>query len=199
MSGGPEQTAKRLVDLAAAREPRCGDTRVILVDGRSGGGKTLLAQAVAAELTRRIGAPPTVLSMETLYPGWDGLAAGGRRLTSEVLSPIAAGQDAHYREWDWERGQFGDEVTVAVQGWLVVDGCGSADAAARELAVAVVWVDADADERRERALARDGELYRPHWQRWADQELARLAADAIPEHADLIIDTTDGQWSAQNG
>ena len=53
---------------------------IIAVDGRSGSGKTTLAQRLAATLRQHPvqGGPLTVLelSLENMYPGWDGLEAG---------------------------------------------------------------------------------------------------------------------------
>ncbi len=41
-----------------------------------------------------------------------------------------------------------------------------------------------------RGIARDGEAYRPHWERWAEQEARLYAADRTRERADLVIDTS---------
>jgi hypothetical protein len=38
-------------------------------------------------------------------------------------------------------------------------------------------------------LARDGEVFAPHWQRWADQEDALFTADRTQERADLVVTT----------
>jgi hypothetical protein len=54
----------------------------------------------------------------------------------------------------------------------------------------VVWVDAAPQVRRSRALARDGDLYAPHWQRWSMQEAAYVARELLPARADLVLDTT---------
>jgi len=53
-----------------------------------------------------------------------------------------------------------------------------------------VWVDAPSDVRYARAMARDGEHYRPHWQRWAAQEESLFTADHTRERADLLVSTT---------
>ena len=54
------------------------DVAVVLIDGRSGSGKTSLAADVAESL----GA--AVLHLEDLYPGWDGLGAGSRAVASAL-------------------------------------------------------------------------------------------------------------------
>ena len=43
--------------------------------------------------------------------------------------------------------------------------------------------------RYERAIARDGETYRPNWERWAASERALFRADRTRERADLVVDT----------
>jgi hypothetical protein len=53
-----------------------------------------------------------------------------------------------------------------------------------------VFVDADTALRMRRGIERDGEAYRPQWQRWADQEAALFSADATRERADLVLDTS---------
>ena len=83
--------------LACAAPPRAGATRVVLVDGRSGAGKTRLA----AELAAGLEAP--VVELEFLYPGWDGLEAGVALLVDEVLAPLAAGERVLVPRWNWRR------------------------------------------------------------------------------------------------
>ena len=41
-----------------------------------------------------------------------------------------------------------------------------------------------------RGIARDGEAYRPHWERWARQEDALFAADRTRDRADVVLDTS---------
>ena len=43
-----------------------------------------------------------------------------------------------------------------------------------------VWLEAPAPVRRGRALDRDGEVFAPHWQEWADQERALFHSGAPP-------------------
>ena len=74
--------------------------------------------------------------------------------------------------------------------FLVVEGCGSSVGPARPYAAVTVFVDADTRLRRRRGIARDGEAYRPQWQRWADQEGELFDADSTRDRADLVIDTS---------
>ncbi|QFG70114.1 AAA family ATPase [Ornithinimicrobium pratense] len=156
---------------------------VVAVDGPSGSGKTVLGTALAA----RLDAP--LVHMDDLFPGWGGLAQAPGLLATQVLEPLARGDRAAYRRWDWHRDDWAQSVAVPPTQLLVVEGCGSSvGPAARYVAVAV-WVEADPAERMRRGLARDGESYRPHWERWAAQEEVLFRADGTRERADVLVRT----------
>ena len=174
-----------VVALARSASPATvsGRTVVVALDGRSGSGKTLLGTAVAASL-----ACPLV-HLDALYPGWDGLQAGVDLLTAGVLRPLARGGPASYARWDWMRDRPGRTVTVDVGGLLVVEGCGALVPPAAQFAAVRVWLEAPDTARRERALARDGDTYAPHWERWAAQEDAVYAAARPRRSAHLVLST----------
>lgn len=176
-----------VVALALAAEPPCGPV-VVAIDGPSGAGKTTLGRGVASAL-ESYGAV-AVLHMDHLYPGWDGLAQAPGLLATQVLEPLARGEHAAYRVWSWVRDAWAATREVPPCDYLVVEGCGSSVGPARAYAAVSVFVDADPELRMRRGLDRDGETYRPHWQRWADQEAALFAADATRDRADLLLDTS---------
>ena len=71
---------------------------------------------------------------------------------------------------------------------LIVEGCGAITAASAARAQIRVWLESPRDARKARALARDGEAYRPHWERWAAQEVRHLADDDPTAHATIVVD-----------
>jgi uridine kinase len=176
------------VALALAAPVRCGDVGVIALDGPSGAGKTTLARGVELALEQQ--GPVAVVHMDHLYPGWDGLPQAPALLTEQVLEPLARGERAAYRIWSWVRDEWAGTREVPECRFLVVEGCGSSVGPARAYAALSVFVDADVALRRRRGIERDGEAYRPQWQRWADQETALFTADATRRRADLVLDTS---------
>lgn len=156
---------------------------VIAIDGPSGAGKTMLADAVAS------GLDCPVVHMDDLYPGWDGLVEGVERLGRLVLAPLATGRPARYRVWDWHAGDWGDEWILVPVPVLIVEGCGSSALPAGAFAGLRVWMDAALGVRLARGLARDGESFRPHWERWAAQERSLFAHDQTRRRAHLVIET----------
>lgn len=167
--------------------PSAGSPVLIGVDGRSGSGKTTLAAALAARLAPF--AAVRVLALEEMYPGWDGLAAvtADDGPYASALRRLAEGSPAEIPTWDWHAGRPGPTRTVAAGDVVVCEGVGALCRAARNLLTLGVWIDADEDGRRERALARDGEAYAPHWDRWARQEEQYLAAHSPADAADLRL------------
>ncbi|TRY20168.1 hypothetical protein FOJ82_04720 [Tessaracoccus rhinocerotis] len=162
---------------------------VVAVDGPSGSGKTTYAEVVAGELARRTGARPQVVHMDDVYPGWDGLAEAVGLVTEWVLAPHAAGRHGGFRRWDWVNGTRGERIEVPWAPWIVLEGVAAGSAACREHLTALIWLEADAAVRMARGIERDGEAYRPHWERWARQEQELFAREDTRAHADLVIRT----------
>lgn len=149
---------------------------IVLIDGRSGSGKTELGTLVAAHLDAQL------IRLDDLYPGWHGLDAGSRAVVTDILR-------AHrWRRWDWTTSAFAEEHTVDPARPLVIDGCGSLTEASRRLATLGVWVELDDGHRKVRALARDGVDYEPHWDEWAAQELRFIERENPKAFADLVLD-----------
>lgn len=171
-------------DGRAAPPPR---PVLIGVDGRSGSGKTTLAAALVARLSRF--AEVRLLALEEMYPGWDGLAAVTHDDGPYVaaLRRLALDSPAEVPTWDWHGARPGPLRTVAPADVVVCEGVGALCRGARGLLTLGVWVDADDADRRERALARDGEVYAPHWDRWAAQEEDYLAGHDPAAAADLRV------------
>jgi len=140
---------------------------IIGIDGRSGTGKTSLAAQLEQELTAA-GHSVHVLHLDDFYPGWDGLEAGAD-IARRIAADLRGGRASSYEAWDWDKGTTGATTRVPLAP-TIIEGCGAIEAEAD----LVIWIaDPGEEERRNRALARDGQTYAPHWQRWADQDLGR--------------------------
>jgi len=163
-----------------AAPARAGSTRVIALDGRSGAGKSTLAQALAG----RLNAP--LVSLEHLYGGWDGLDEGIARLHSTVLLPLAGGRAASVPRYDWHTLAWGEPWTLAPPELLIVEGVGAGSLSAAPYTSMLVWLEADAATRRERAgRRRSGDA--DEWERWERQEDAYIEREHPRERANVVI------------
>ena len=160
------------------------DRRVIVIDGRSGSGKTELATALAADTGAQ------VLRLDSVYPGWGGLAAGS------ALVPVILAAN-RWQRWDWATSRYAEWHELDPVLPLIVEGCGALSRATRVLATYGIWVELDDATRKTRALARDGEAYAPHWDEWAAQELAFIARENPAGLADEIVGGGGGNDAAR--
>lgn len=72
---------------------------------------------------------------------------------------------------------------------LVLEGVGAGSSPWADLISALVWLEADPDERMRRGIERDGAAFAPHWEAWARAEAAHFAAHRTRERADLVLHT----------
>lgn len=158
---------------------------VVVIDGRAGAGKTTLSRLVAANWP--LAGRPQLIALDSLYPGWDGLDAGAERALHDVLRPHARGLLSTWRRWDWELETEAEAYAVTPALGVILEGCGALTPASARLADVSVWVDAPLASRKHRALERDGDGFRPHWDRWAEQEDRHISRDAPQELATLTI------------
>jgi len=183
-------TAEKVCLLCFDRAPTLGSGRLVCIDGPAGSGKTTLAAAVVAAARRRL---PTVtlLHMDDLYEGWDGLESVAPMVRESIVEPMLHGRSGRYRRWDWLAGGRAEEHIVDPVSLLVIEGVGSGALASADAITTLVWMDAPPDVRLERGIERDGEALRAHWQRWMEAEARHFEQNGTRDRADLVVDS----WS----
>jgi len=171
-----------LVTAALDAPARCGGTRVVLIDGPAGSGKTTLA----ARLGQALGAQ--VLHADDMYEGWEGLSVLWDILGERLLEPLSRGEQAGFERWDWLASARAEHIDVPAADAVVVEGVGVAQRAARPYASLVVYVDAPWPERLARGVARDGESMRAQWDVWQCAEEEFLNAEGTLQASDIVVD-----------
>ncbi|PFG17164.1 uridine kinase [Propionicimonas paludicola] len=174
------------IELALSRLDQSG---LILIDGPSGSGKSTLAR----QLHQRgldAGLNVRLLRLDDVYPGWGGLNSGALEVARDVVLPLAAGRPASWRPYDWAAGRKTEPREMSPGAGLIIEGVGALHPLGSPHAALRIWVTAEPLERRQRALERDGDTYRPHWERWAEQERSYFARTRPLRRADVILDTT---------
>jgi hypothetical protein len=158
---------------------------VVLIDGRSGAGKTSLSRRLVGRWPHR--GRVQLVALDSLYPGWDGLEEGVEYARSSILVPHARGLVGVWQRWDWDRNERAEAHAVDPSLPLIVEGSGLLTPSTARLGDVRVWVEAPEAIRKERGIARDGDSYRPHWDRWAAQEDAHVRRDEPSRHASLVV------------
>ena len=184
MSSAPSRSSRDAVGsslavavdhLATAIAQVAASNPVILIDGRSGAGKTSLARALVSRWPMR-GRVQSV-ALDSIYPGWDGLDQGVELARELILTPHARGLVGVWQRWDWATGEPAEAHAVDPSLPLIVEGAGLLTPATAKLGDVRVWLESPANSRKQRALARDGDAFRPHWERWARQEQRHVERD----------------------
>ncbi|MGN6523829.1 MAG: AAA family ATPase [Actinomycetes bacterium] len=165
---------------------------VVAVDGPSGAGKTELVAHLERQLTgsRRV----AVVHLDDIYPGWDGLEQAVSLVAEHVLAPWAEhvpNAGAVVPVWDWVRAAAGPRRPVPDGDLLLLDGVGSGAESLAPWRHGLIWLEAPEEIRRSRALARDGDTYRPHWERWATQERRHFARERTRDRADWVLEASE--------
>lgn len=104
------------------------------------------------------------------------------------LTPLSEGRSARYRRFDWDAGDYAEWREVPESDVLVVEGVGSGVIEVAGFLSFLIWVEAPRGLRMRRGIERDGEAFRPHWERWAVQEARMFHDSRTRERADLLVD-----------
>jgi len=177
-------TFAALAGRVLASPPLLGSTRLVCVDGPAGSGKTTFTGRLAAALGEGTG----VLHLDDLYAGWT-ITGTVARLRAGVLRPLADGRPGAFARYDWAAGRFAADLTVVAAGpVLLVEGCGSSPRVLDSWTSLRVWVEAPADLRVARGLARDGAEFEPLWRRWQRTEAVEFAREDTRARADVRVD-----------
>ncbi|MGL6278284.1 MAG: uridine kinase family protein, partial [Gaiella sp.] len=167
--------ALRLIDDArATRAPV-----LVGIGGHGAAGKSTLAAHVAGAQVVRTD------------EFWDGAAFDVGRLRHEVVEPLLAGRPARFSSWSWTERRAGGERAVEPQGVVIVEGVCALHRTLRDAYAVRIWVDAPAEVRLARAVAREGEEARATWTEiWLPREERYVEDDRPIEAAHLIVDGT---------
>ncbi|MGI8664990.1 MAG: uridine kinase family protein [Jatrophihabitans sp.] len=168
-----------LTAAIASAPARCGQVRVLAIDGGAAAGKSGLAGALAGLLP---GAP--VLHTDDLLDGWSGQSGYADRLREGVLGPLAAGRPGSYRRYDWTAGRFAEQVSVPLAKVLIVEGVCAIDSCA-PLASLGIFIDVARAVRLRRWIDRDGPPQQA-WLDWLDGE-DRYFAEHPPQPGTIVL------------
>jgi uridine kinase len=182
-----EQITDRVIELIDLGTP----TPIILIDGRTGSGKTTFAAALQNRLFQKGESAPRVIHMDDLYEGWDGLQAGVDYLIRQVLNPLSRREGASWQEYDWTtNARTGHWREFRGGTPLIIEGVGSLSRLAAEQADITIWLEATQETR----LARIAERNAPgdgdgSWLgKWTAQETDFYAREKSSEIANVVIE-----------
>ena len=152
-------------------DARCGNTKIVTIDGPAGSGKTTLANELASELKGANGVM-SVVHMDELYEGWDD-ALGQKlfdRIDAWILAPIRNGLNPKFLKYDWHQGKYASWTELPLTPVVILEGVGSGHSSLRQCVSQAIWVEADDRLLLDRVVQRDGEVVRDEMLIWKSRE-----------------------------
>jgi len=164
----------------------CGKTRVILIDGPAGSGKTTFAHHLAQTLD---GCP--VISMDDLYNGWhnplnDELYS---RINEQIFTSLSEEVDIRYQKYDWHANQFNNWIDLTNSDFLILEGVGAMHPKNLDKACLKIWLEANEKLLLKRVLGRDGEDLREQMLTWQKMEREYFKKYKVADKADFALQT----------
>jgi uridine kinase len=184
---------EKVLDLICQKQEK-GLLHFVLIDGRAGAGKSHFAKELSNSFFKLDNQAARVVSMDDLYPGWEGLAGGSIYLYTNILKPLNQGKTAAWQVWDWSENRRGakDEVNghreFSGGTALIVEGCGSISRITSELADLTIWIEAEQATRRTRFNQRDSGKFAGYFSIWSAQEDEFYEKEKSFELAQLVIE-----------
>ncbi len=179
----------QLKDIVTARLPST-HKHLILIDGRSGNGKSTFAKKIATMFNASI-VHTDDLAWHYHPINWDG------ELMKNIIDPWLTGKNVTYQPPGWLTMNRHGYIQVAAKEALVIEGVGAGRARFAAYNPLIIWVQADNQIVYTRAIQRDMAIEArtrqqaiDFWTQWKLQEDPFLARDRPWTRAQLIINGT---------
>ena len=173
---------------------KTGKPVTVAVDGRCGSGKTTLSALLQKLFSCNVfHMDDFYLPFEQRAENWQQIPAGNmelERFKNEILCPVKAGQEVHYRKYDCQHGVLHEAERFAPTALTVIDGSYSHHPTLAERYDLKIFLTCGKEEQARRLRIREGEYYEIGFVPfWIPMEERYHAAFAIEENSDLVIDT----------
>lgn len=177
-------TYLELADQVGSLLPKLGETRLLLIDGPAGSGKTTAANSLALIMK----AP--VVHLDSIYDGWENALSDYliSNLHRWILDPIRAGGLGRFQRYDWHESQYLEWVEIPKSDTLIIEGVGAGSRSFRKFCSLLIWVEVSAELGLARVLNRDGAHLVDQMIKWQASELDWHQKEQTKESADLLID-----------
>ena len=177
---------------------------VVALDGGSGCGKSTIAKCIRQALNANVIPCDDFFAANITDEQWDAKTAkerandaiDWRRIRTEVLEPLLAGQPARWQAFDFEAGQSADGTyqmssdckTLEPRSIIILDGIYSARQELSDLVNVSILIDVPIADRHARLDEREDADFLKAWhERWDAAEAWYLSEARPPESFDLVI------------
>ncbi len=167
-------------------------TKLIVIDGPAGSGKSTFADQLNHALMQR-SATVQIVHLDDLYEGWSGLSNPKfeAHLESWIALPVRYGLPVNHPQYDWETHRFDRWRQVPRAEFLIVEGVGALLSVLADAAHGRIWLDAATKTRANRLADRPGPAPDDWWPQWRKQEDDYFRQQEPWKSADWVVRTDE--------
>jgi uridine kinase len=174
-----------LVDKVNDSGKKCGRTKIVVIDGPAGSGKTTLAKSLS-----RLFEKCPIIHMDEIYEGWENalLKKTSNDLTDWIINPLLESKTIEFIKYDWNLEKRIEKVVINLPNVLIIEGVGSSSFEISQHACLKLWIEVNKDTGINRVLTRDGQQIQEQMKKWQSQESKFFIENNSKENSDIWID-----------
>jgi uridine kinase len=174
-----------LVDKVNESSKKCGQTKIIVIDGPAGSGKTTLAKSLSGLLKNC-----PIIHMDEIYDGWENALSPktSQDLVEWVINPLLESRSIEFVKYDWYLEKRIEKVVINLPKVLIIEGVGSSSFEISKYASLKLWIEVTKETGINRVLTRDGQQIQEQMKKWQSQESKFFIENNSKENSDIWID-----------
>jgi uridine kinase len=174
-----------LVDKVNESSKKCGQTKIIVIDGPAGSGKTTLAKSLSGLLENC-----PIIHMDEIYDGWENALSPktSQDLVEWIINPLLESRSIEFVKYDWYLEKRIEKVVINLLKVLIIEGVGSSSFEISKHASLKLWIEVNKETGINRVLTRDGQQIQEQMKKWQSQESKFFIENNSKENSDIWID-----------
>ena len=182
---GQVSNLSELVDKVNESSNKCGQAKIIIIDGPAGSGKTTLAKSLSGLLENC-----PIIHMDEIYQGWENALSPKtfNDLAEWVINPLLESKSIEFVKYDWYLEKRIEKVVIYLPKVLIIEGVGSSSFDISKHACLKLWIEVNKETGINRVLSRDGQQIQEQMKQWQTQESKFFLENNSKEKSDIWID-----------
>ena len=174
-----------LVDKVNESSKKCGQTKIIVINGPAGSGKTTLAKSLSGLLENC-----PIIHMDEIYDGWENALSPktSQDLVEWIINPLLESRSIEFVKYDWYLEKRIEKVVINLPKVLIIEGVGSSSFEISKHASLKLWIEVNKETGINRVLTRDGQQIQEQMKKWQSQESKFFIENNSKENSDIWID-----------
>ena len=174
-----------LVDKVNESSKKCGQTKIIVIDGPAGSGKTTLAKSLSGLLENC-----PIIHMDEIYDGWENALSPktSQDLVEWIINPLLESRSIEFVKYDWYLEKRIEKVVINLPKVLIIEGVGSSSFEISKHVSLKLWIEVNKETGINRVLTRDGQQIQEQMKKWQSQESKFFIENNSKENSDIWID-----------